>query len=180
MRAVFLDRDGTINEDSVGYISKITDFKLFPFAAEAITIFNKLDFKTIVVSNQSGIERGFFTETDLNIIHNYMITELQKENAFIDLILYSPFLNHFTRKPEPGMFFQALQHFNFNANQSFMIGDKMSDIEFGKKNGLITFLVKTGEGCKTLDMIENNKVKPDFVVENILSAANVIKLYFNP
>ena len=184
-KAVFLDRDGTINQDLDGYISSPKDFLLFPFTAEAIKIFNTLEYKTIIVTNQSGIARGLYTLDHLNTIHNYMISELKKESAFIDLVLFSPYhpdgiikpynIEHISRKPQPGMFFEALHNFPIKAKKSYMIGDKLSDIEFGKANGLSTILVKTGNGKETWKNREKLPILPDFVVENILSAAYLIK-----
>jgi len=186
MRAVFIDRDGTINDDRSGYTHKPEDFFLFPFVSEAIRTLNALDFKVIVVTNQSGIARGYFGEKELNVLHEHMTDELAKDNAFIDLILYSPYLNegsiepynieHISRKPNPGMFFDALKKYPIKASQSYMIGDTPSDIEFGKNIGLTTFLVKTGWGLKTWENRNELKVMPDFVVENLLSAVKVIEL----
>jgi D-glycero-D-manno-heptose 1,7-bisphosphate phosphatase len=187
MRAVFLDRDGTINIDTAtGYISSSSDFQLYPFTATAINILNTMGFKTIIVSNQSGIGRGLITHTQLEDVHKSMIDELRKQNASIDLILYSPYhpqcaikpynIEHISRKPNPGMFFTALHHFPIAASQSFMIGDRDSDIKFGKNNGLTTILVKTGEGEQTWKERDKLSVLPDFVVENLLSAVRVIQL----
>ncbi|MCL2063862.1 MAG: HAD family hydrolase [Candidatus Cloacimonetes bacterium] len=187
MKAVFIDRDGTINHDPSGYIASIKDFHLYPYTAEAIKIFNKLDFKTIVVSNQSGIARGLFTEDDLKSLHQFMKDELAKEGAFLDLILYSPFhpggivepynVEHFSRKPRSGMFFEALKTFPIKAKQSYMIGDKDIDIEFGKNNGMVSFLVTPSLTNDTSAFsILNNTILPDFIVSNILSAAKVIKV----
>ena len=185
MRAVFMDRDGTINDDPDGFITLPKDFHLFPFTAKAIESFNKLGFKTIIVTNQSGIARGLLTIKDLEAIHKYMTDELAKENAFIDLILYSPYykkgiiepynIDHISRKPAPGMFHQALKKFPIEASQSYMIGDRPEDMEFGKTNGLNCILVKTGNGKKTLENMDKMKIKPDFVVENLLSAVELIK-----
>jgi len=187
VKAVFLDRDGTINQDPEGYISRIDQFHLFPFTAQAIRIFNTLGLKTIVITNQSGIARGLFTAEQVDTLHNYMLQTLAAEDAHLDLVLYSPYfaggntppynIHHPSRKPGTGMFFQALKHFPISAKNSYMIGDKPEDIEFGKTNGLTTFLVKTGMGSETWELQGSEKgATPDFVVENILSAANVIKL----
>jgi D-glycero-D-manno-heptose 1,7-bisphosphate phosphatase len=187
MRAVFLDRDGTINPDTeTGYIASISDFQLYPFTATAIRLLNTMGFKTIIVSNQSGIARNLFTTQQLEEVHSFMTAELKKENATIDLILYSPYhpdgivepynVSHISRKPEPGMFFTALHHFPIKASNSFMIGDRDTDIEFGKNNGLTTILVKTGIGEKTWQDRKKLKVLPDFVVQNLLSAVRVIQL----
>ena len=184
-KAVFIDRDGTINSDPDGYIKTIDDFTLFPFTSEAIKILNQLGYKIIVVSNQSGVARGIMTINEVEKINLHMQSELAKTGASVDLVLYSPYhkngtvepynIDHNTRKPKAGMFFQALKHFPIKAKKSYMIGDKPSDIEFGKTNGLTTILVKTGEGEKTWLSRNTLKIMPDFVVENLLSAAILIK-----
>lgn len=185
MNVVFLDRDGTINDDKTGYISNPEDLHLFPFTAEAIKIFNELALKTVVVTNQSGIARGLLTIEQLEDVHNYMLKLLLEQGAIIDKILYSPYYKngiiepfnkeHISRKPNPGMFFDAMKFYPIKAKSSFMIGDKPADISFGKQNGLITILVKTGLGLQTWENTENLQFKPDFVVDNVLSAANLIK-----
>ena len=187
MRAVFIDRDGTINDDRTGYTSDPKDFYLFPYASEAIRLLNSLGLKTIVVTNQSGIARGYFREEDLENVHQYMKDELAKGGAFVDLILYSPYyaegvvepynVEHISRKPNPGMFFDALKKYPIKANQSYMIGDTPADIEFGKNVGLTTILVKSGWGLKTWENKDEMKIMPDYVVENLLSAARLIELF---
>ncbi len=185
MKAIFLDRDGTINPDS-GYINKPEDFELYPFSAKAIKIFNKLGYKVIVVTNQSGIARGYLTKDDLEKIHEKMLYLLKKENAYIDDIFYSPYhsegiikpfnISHEDRKPSLGMFYKADKKYGITKNKSFMIGDKYSDILFGKNAGLTSILVRTGDGNK--EFFENRKnwtIKPDFVVDNLLSAAYLIE-----
>ena len=186
MRAVFLDRDGTINDDRTGYTSDPKDFYLFPYATEAIRLLNSLELKTIVVTNQSGIARGYFGEKELESVHQYMRGELAKGGAFIDLILYSPYfpegivepfnVEHASRKPRPGMFFDALKKYPIKANQSFMVGDTPTDVEFGKNVGLTTILVKSGWGWKTWENKDEMTVMPDYVVENLLSAARLIEV----
>jgi D-glycero-D-manno-heptose 1,7-bisphosphate phosphatase len=184
-KAIFLDRDGTINPDG-GYINHPDDFKLYPFTAKAIKKFNDMGYLVIVVTNQSGIARGYMTKEDLKKIHDKMIALLSKDGAAIDEIFYSPYHPEGTiepynvksdeRKPGLGMFYKALKKYKFSTKDSFMIGDKYSDIEFGKNAGLTTILVKTGDGEK--EFLQNRhkwKVKPDFVVENLLSAANLIE-----
>ncbi len=185
MDAVFLDRDGTINDDRIGYISKPEDFHLFPFASEAIRILNHLDLKVIIVTNQSGIARGLLTHEQLELVHSEMLKELNSQNAFIDKILFSPYhkkgvvkpfdQDHISRKPNSGMFFEALKYYPIKSKSSFMIGDKPADIYFGKNNGLITILVKTGLGKQTWEDKDKLLMLPDFVVENLLSAAILIK-----
>jgi len=184
-KAVLLDRDGTINFDS-GYINKPENFELYPFTAEAISIWNKLGYLVIVVTNQSGITRGYYTFEDLDVIHRKMLTGLAAANAKIDDIFISPYhikgtippynIEHEDRKPGLGMFKKALKKYRFAINRSFMIGDRYADIAFGKKAGLKTILVLTGDGRKEfLENRRNWEYKPDFIVENLLVAAKFIK-----
>ncbi|HPY96507.1 MAG TPA: HAD family hydrolase [Candidatus Cloacimonadota bacterium] len=183
-KAVLIDRDGTINLDEKGYISKPEDFNIFPFASSAINLLNKLGYKVLVVSNQSGIARGYFTEQDLQLIHNKMIDELKKDNAFIDKAYYCPYYhdavipeykqNLEMRKPELGMFYQALKEYDFHIKSSFMIGDKQDDIIFGKNAGLTSILVMTGKGMDALSDLEKWKIKPDYIAENLLVASQLI------
>ena len=113
-----------------------------------------------------------------------MLDELAKERAFIDLILFSPYhpkgtvppynIDHISRKPKSGMFFEALHSFPIKASCSYMIGDKESDLEFGKNNGLTTILVKTGYGSKLWQDRNHKTILPDFVVENLFYAAKLV------
>ena len=185
-KVIFLDRDGTINPDDKGYINKPEDFNLYPFTAKAIKIFNQLGYKLIVVTNQSGIARGYLTFEDLEKIHKKMLNLLEKDGAQIDEILISPFhpegvvepYNIFSedRKPGLGLFYKALKKYNFRIKKSFMIGDKYSDILFGKNVGLKSILVRTGYGEEEfLQNLEIREKKPDFVVDNLLAAAYLIE-----
>lgn len=186
MKAVFLDRDGTINKDC-GYIATPADFELYPFAAKSINRLHELGYLVFVVTNQSGIARGFYTEQDLKEIHQKMLRLLAEENACIDEIFFSPFHEeghvkpfdvwHEDRKPGLGMLKKALVKYPISIKQSFMIGDRYSDIGFGKKANLTTFLVLTGDGEKEFHENYNNwQYKPDFVVENLESAVDVIEI----
>lgn len=179
--AIFLDRDGTINIDEEGYIAKPEDFKIFDFAKEAIELAS--DYLLFIVSNQSGIARGYFDINDLEMVHAEMNKQLGGEK-FAE-ILFSPFhpdgkIEKYakvsqTRKPGIKLFKKALQEYNFKINDSFMIGDKMSDIEFGKNAGLQTILVLTGHGKYVFENRENWNIKPDYVVKNVLVAIKLIK-----
>lgn len=185
-KAVFLDRDGTINPDEFGYISQPEDFHLFPYAAEAISILNKLDFLVFVVSNQSGIARGFYTLENLEKVHKKMLVELEQKRAEVTDIFYSPYhhegtvkpfdVEHEDRKPGLGMFKQALQKYQFPIKDSYMIGDKYADIVFGRKAGLITILVRSGEGnAAFLQKRKEWEQKPHYVVNDLLSAVRIIE-----
>lgn len=184
-KAVFLDRDGTINMDKNGYINHPDDFELFSFAAPALALLKKHGFLTIVVSNQSGVARGYYSITDLENIHAKMQNVLTKNNAEIDRIYFSPYhiegvvkpyiVDHPDRKPGLGMFKKAYDEFDLNIKQSFMVGDRYTDIEFGKKAGLRTILVLTGDGEKEFYLNRHHWVyKPDFVVKDLAVAARLI------
>lgn len=188
-KAIFLDRDGTINPDDKGYISKPEDFILFPFSATAIKIFVELGFLVFVVSNQSGIARGYFSEEDLQLVHQKMINDLQKEGACINQAYYCPYLENGAvppyniitnlRKPDIGMFIQAKKDFDIEIKNSFMIGDKLSDIEFAHNAGIKSILLLTGEGKNEVLTYKEWTVKPDYIAENLLTAAFLIKILHN-
>lgn len=185
-KVIFLDRDGTINSDDHGYISSPDDFHLYPNAAKAIKLLNEMNYKVVVVTNQSGVARGYFTLADVAIINNKMITLLKEEGAFIDDILISPYhpkgvvkpynIAHEDRKPGVGLLKKYYAINNFKTSHSIVIGDKISDIELGYNFNIKTILVRTGEGNKTF--LERNKhsIKADFVVKDLWEATKIIKL----
>jgi D,D-heptose 1,7-bisphosphate phosphatase len=186
MKAIFLDRDGTINIDN-GYISNHADFELYPFAAKSIKRLHELGYKVFVVTNQSGIARGYYTIEDLDEIHAKMIRLLTEAGTYVDEIFYSPFheeghvkpfdIWHEDRKPGLGMFHKAMAKYQLHIKKSFMAGDRYSDISFGKKANLTTFLVLTGDGEKEFyEKYKNWQHKPDFVVENLESVVDVIEI----
>lgn len=130
-KAVFLDRDGVINEDS-GYVSKISDFKFINGVFEALRGFKELGYLLIIVTNQSGISRGFYTLDDFEKLNKFMLDEFTKNGVFIDKVYFcphSPEENCECRKPKAGMILQGLKEFDINPQNSILIGDKISDIE---------------------------------------------------
>jgi D,D-heptose 1,7-bisphosphate phosphatase len=185
--AVFLDRDGTINEE-VGYLDSIDKFKIIPCAFEAIRLINESGMKAVVVSNQAGVARGLFTEDLVRTINDILQTTLRQEGAYIDNYYYCP--HHPTegeepyrqicdcRKPAPGMLLQAARDLNINLKNSYLVGDRFNDIEAGKKIGVRGVLVKTGFGQGLLQDNGPDKVtpenKPDFIAEDILEAVRWI------
>lgn len=156
-RAVFLDRDGVINANSK-YVNYPEDLIIFPWAGPAIRLLKKAGFLVFIVTNQGGIELGFFTEADLSAIHSVLEFQLRKQDAGIDEIVYCP---HFhqdcdCRKPKPGMILGLAEKYHIQLSNSWMIGDRESDIEAGKTAGCRT--VKLGEAdpgadfnCQRLD-----------------------------
>jgi D,D-heptose 1,7-bisphosphate phosphatase len=154
-QAVFLDRDGTINEE-VGYLDRMEKLQLIPGAAEAIRLINKSGMKTVVVTNQSGVARGVFDEAFVEKTHTCLRNILRAEGALIDAFYFCP--HHPTegrveylkicdcRKPAPGMLLRAAEELRIDPNHSYMVGDTLKDIEAGARAGAQGILVRTGYG----------------------------------
>ncbi|MGL4392610.1 MAG: D-glycero-alpha-D-manno-heptose-1,7-bisphosphate 7-phosphatase [Fusobacteriaceae bacterium] len=151
MKAIFLDRDGTINVEK-DYLYKIEDFEFETGALDALKIFKDLDYIVIVVTNQSGISRGYYSEEDLKKLNNYMIEKVKTNGGEISGYYFCPHLkNCDCRKPSPKMILDGIKDFGINEiKKSFIVGDKISDLEAGKSAGIIPVLVKTGYGKNTL------------------------------
>lgn len=151
--ALFLDRDGVLNEDR-GYVSDPRNFVWIEGAADCIRAFNKRDWHVFVITNQSGIGRGYYTETQMHELHSWMTDQLQAQGAHIDAIYYCPFhpeaeltryrQDSFDRKPRPGMLLQAMADFPVKREASFMIGDKHTDLEAARGAGVGAFLFTGG------------------------------------
>jgi len=179
--AVFLDRDGTINEDP-GYLGDPAKVKLFPNAGKALALLkNILHFKLIVISNQSGIARGLISEKDVEEV-NARINELLKpDNVLIDAFYYCPYHPDFNskeetecRKPSPALIYKASGDLNIELNGSYFVGDGPDDILCGKNAGLKTVLVKTGYGVESFSILQKQNIFPSFVAENIYDASKFI------
>ena len=188
-RAVFLDRDGTISPDEFGYISDAAGYSLYPETGEALRILQSLGYLLIIVTNQSGIARGYFSPDDLEKVHQKMHELLLAEGVRLDAVYYSPYYEgakiapynilHEDRKPGLGMFKKAQRDFQFQAARSFMIGDRLSDIEFGRSAGLKSILLKTGDGKAAFQrLLDGGTPSPHYVADNILVAAQFIEKYF--
>lgn len=174
-RAVFLDRDGTINEE-VNYLCDTNNLKILPGVAEAIRMLNKNKYKVIIVTNQSAVARGLLTIEKLNKIHEKLLNLLSSKGAVIDAIYYCPHHpseNCECRKPKIGLILRASREHNIDLDKSYMIGDKLADIEAGKKAGCVTILVKTGYGKEEINKI-NFEVQPDFIAEDLYEAVKII------
>ena len=189
-KAVFLDRDGTINEivyyQDFGIIDSpftAEQFKLLPQVGEAIRILNQSEFKVILVSNQPGIAKGHFSMDTFEEIREKMRTELTKQGAFLDAEYYC--LHHpeakieeyrkncECRKPKPGLLLKAAAEFDIDLGESWMVGDGLTDIEAGKRAGCKTILIgrMKCELCRLMD----EKNTPDYIVQDLYSMIDVIK-----
>lgn len=144
-KAAFFDRDGTINVD-VGYLHKKEDLVFIQGRPELISKYNKLGYWVIVITNQAGIARGFYTEDDMRELHRYMNKKLSKLDAHIDAFYFCPHHPDFTgickcRKPEAGMIEQAIKDFDLDPNQCVLFGDQKQDIEAGMKCGIRSIIL---------------------------------------
>lgn len=178
-RAVFLDRDGTLNEE-VHYLSQPEQLNLLPTAAETIAMLNQREIAVVVITNQAGIARGIFTEQHLQIIHDRLTQMLAAFNAKLDGIYYCP--HHPTagigeyltvchcRKPMPGMLIQAAQELNLDLSQSLMIGDRDIDLQAGANAGCKTALVRTGYGRDTSQTIQLTECQGIGVFDSVADA----------
>ncbi len=175
-KAVFLDRDGTINVDK-GYVYKIEDLEILPNVVEGLKLLRQAGYKLIIITNQSGIARGYYTEEDYFRFKKEMHEKLKEHEIFINAEYFCPHHPNGTiekyksdcdcRKPKTGMLEQAARDFNLNLRESWMIGDSLRDIQTGKN-----------AGCRTIHILireEKNLVKEaEFVARDMLEAAHYI------
>jgi D-glycero-D-manno-heptose 1,7-bisphosphate phosphatase len=183
-RAIFIDRDGTLNEE-VGFITDPSQFRLFDFAAEAIRLINDAGWRAIVITNQSGIARGLFTEEFLLRLHTQMQSVLWQEGARLDAIYYCPhhpeagdppyLQDCVCRKPKPGLMERAARDFDLVLRECFVVGDRHRDVELGLAAGARSVMVMTGGGRE--EYLKDSALwtrQPDRVAENLLDAVKWI------
>jgi D-glycero-D-manno-heptose 1,7-bisphosphate phosphatase len=144
--AIFFDRDGVLNED-VGFVHRVADYRWIEGAREAVKMVNDAGLLAIVVTNQSGVARGFFDEEDVRRLHDWMAKDLAEIGARIDAFYYCPYhegatvpayriVDHPDRKPNPGMILRAISDFAIDPKRAVAIGDKTRDIEAGRRAGV--------------------------------------------
>ena len=166
-RAIFLDRDGTLIEE-VNYLSRVEDLRLFPFSAEAVRQLKDAGFLIVIVTNQSGIGRGIYTEDAMHSIHAAIQTRLK---GGIDAFYFCPHLPDDgceCRKPKPGLIEAAVRDLDIDLAHSWIVGDKDIDVETGKMTGMLTAFVKTGYGKQHKPLL---KYEPDVIAEDLGRAA---------
>lgn len=182
--AVFLDRDGTVNEQ-MGYINHISRFYLLPDAARAIKLLNDHGIPVVVVSNQSGLARGYFPLSLLDEVHEKMNSMLAKAGAHIDGIYYCPHHPEAKeeefrkkcdcRKPRIGMLLRAAEEMDLDLSSSFLVGDRWSDIKCAERAGCDSVLVLTGYGRGDYQYIgPTQQIQPSYVAENLSEAVEWI------
>ncbi len=187
-KAIFLDRDGTINEE-VGYLDNLDRLMIFPRAAAAVKLINESGMKAVVITNQAGVAKGYFGEELVWEIHDRISKVFAQEGAFIDRFYYCP--HHPTegngiyrkictcRKPQAGMLLRAAEEMDIDLVRSYLIGDTLRDIEAAARVGSKGILVRTGHGGETSDPAPNGSgegatVTPAHTAEDILAAVRWI------
>ncbi len=181
--AVFFDRDGTLNEDT-GYPAHISQVHIYPCAFEAVRKARSAGFATVVISSQSGVGRGFFTEAAVAALHGAYTAIFGSAGAGLDAIYYCP---HFTplpssasapgcdcAKPGPGLAFKAAAELGLDLKRSYMIGDKADDIDFGRRIGAVPVLVLTGYGPAASRELAVRGLPPAYAAETVLEAVDWI------
>jgi D,D-heptose 1,7-bisphosphate phosphatase len=173
--AVFLDRDGTLNHDP-GYLGDAEAFRFLPGAINALKRLKDAGYLIFVVSNQSGIARGFFGVEELRRIHDRMTAGLREGGVTLDGIYYCP--HHpdaqcACRKPSPRMVLDAAESYSVDLGRSYFIGDRISDVETGNNAGCRTILVLTGAGNEARAALEADRL-PDHVAADLPAAADWI------
>ncbi|HEV8168374.1 MAG TPA: HAD family hydrolase [Pyrinomonadaceae bacterium] len=180
--AVFIDRDGTISEE-VGYVNHPSRFRLFPYSSEAIRILNNNDWLAILVTNQAGVARGYFSEDVINKVHEQLKVDLKE--ARLDGIYYCahhpsvgepPYrYDCDCRKPKTGLIDRAAQEFEIDRSASWMVGDRYGDVELARNAGLRSAFVLSGYGLGEWEYQRDSwKHQPDLVCENLLEAVKMI------
>jgi D-glycero-D-manno-heptose 1,7-bisphosphate phosphatase len=182
--AVFLDRDGTINEE-VGYVNHPERFVLLPRVGQAIRLLNERGLKVVVITNQSGVARGYFPESLVHLVHQKMQNLLRLEGAHLDGIYYCPHHPDVgsppyrqmcrCRKPATGLVEEAVRDLDIDCSKSYAIGDRGLDIEFAHQIRAKGILVLTGYGKGEWEYFrEQWKVKPDHVAQDLYEAVQWI------
>ena len=181
---IFFDRDGTINEE-VNYLSSPEQLRLLPRATQAIQQANALDCKVFIISNQAGVARGFLTEQQVQSVNQYLLQLLREDNCTIDKVYFCPHHPEFgespykahceCRKPKIGMLLQAAREFQIDLSNSFVIGDKLTDIQTANNAGAKGILVKTGYGNEEMNLLQQNNVSVAYIADDIYDAVQFIK-----
>ena len=172
IKTIFLDRDGVINKE-VEYLFRIADFKFNEDVFDACLYFQNLDYKIIIISNQSGIARGYYSERDYLELTKWMLDQFNIKGISILDILYCPHGPESTcdcRKPKPGMLIEAKNKYNISMKDSWMIGDSESDIKAANAAGISkTILVRSGH------LVDESNSNSKFIVDSIKQSNEVIK-----
>ena len=178
--AVFLDRDGTIIEE-VGYLDRVERVDLYPWTIDAVRAFNRAGLRVVLVSNQSGVARGFFSEAVVDEVHRHIASLLERGGARIDAYYYCPHhpdgkmpgyaLACDCRKPKRGLVDRAVRELGIVPEQSYVVGDRWLDVALARGVGAKGILVRTGYG-KTEETRPPDGLVADAIVDNVVGAAS--------
>ena len=181
--AVFLDRDGTVNED-VSFLNRLSDLRLFPWSADAIRLLNRAGFCTVVTTNQSGVGRGLIPEPFVLTVHDEIDARLARAGARIERYFYCPHhpvegLGAYRqacecRKPRPGMILTAAREMGLDLTRSVMVGDRRMDVAAGHAAGVRAILVRTGVGAAEERALADGEERPDAILDNLMEAVGWI------
>lgn len=175
-RAIFMDRDGTVSEE-IGYMYDAGLYKPFSYAGPAIRRINDSGMKAVLITNQSGIGRGYFEEAMVHKVHDALRAELARHGARLDAVYFCPHHPEAgcdCRKPQPGMLRQAEKELNIDLKSSYVVGDKYIDIELAHSVGAKSILVLTGYGREERERCKTSSHQPNFVAENLVEAVDAI------
>jgi D-glycero-D-manno-heptose 1,7-bisphosphate phosphatase len=183
-RAIFLDRDGTVSYE-VGYVNHPSRYDIMPGSAEAIKKINQSNFLAVLITNQAGVARGYFTEELILEVHDKLKKLLSEKNAFLDALYYCPHHPEVgespyrkdcdCRKPKPGLLREAEKKFHIDLSRSYIIGDSIKDIETGSRVSMPGVLVLTGYGKGEYEYHSSKwNVHPVHVADNLTAAVNWI------
>ena len=171
MKVVFLDRDGVINKE-VGYLHKVEDFEFIDGVFNSCQYFQSLGYQIIIVTNQSGIERGYYTKEDFLVVTDWMLKQFKYHEIEVLDVFYcphSPESGCDCRKPKPGMFIQANDKYHIDMSNSWMIGDKEADVQAANMAGISnTILVKSGHE------IDEESSKAKFILDSIKQVTAIL------
>jgi len=175
--AIFLDRDGVINHDSPSYIRSWSDFEFKPGVLDALATIASWEVYIFIVTNQSGLARGYFNEATLAHIHLNMLAEITRNSGRIDKIYYCP--HHpdsgcFCRKPKVGLFEQAAGEYSIDRKQLYLVGDASSDIVAGKRFGCFSILLDSPTMHHELSLLMANGIGPDARASGLAHACTII------
>ncbi len=182
-KAIFLDRDGTINVEKQ-YLYKIEDFEFLPGAVDALKLMQSEGFKIIIITNQSGIARGFYSETDFLLLNEWMVSELGRLGVVVDKVYYCPHhpeaqiekykCDCTCRKPKIGLFEQAINDFQLDVSKCYAIGDKERDCSICLTSDCKGFLIENNEKQEIIDQVKNGNYKNIRYANSLIDAALII------
>lgn len=182
-RAIFLDRDGTINAEK-HYLHRIDDFEFLPGAVESLKLLKDTGYRLIIITNQSGIGRGYYSEDDFKKLNSWMLNELRARKVIIDAVYYCPHLPDAKiavyrkicdcRKPRLGLYEKAIEDFNIDVAHSWAIGDKIRDCSICEKTDCHGILIGNNEENEIIKSVKNGERSNIQYAENLLSAARII------